>query len=97
MVQVQIIGFSEDEFQERLNIAVRNAMGTQTQPTAPREFIKGIHALAEFLHVSPPRAQKLKNEKVISCFQDGRLVLFDPDIVRKEMAAYNQNRKGVKR
>lgn len=91
---VQIIGLTEVEFQEKINIAVRNAMGTPTQTsTAPKEFIKGIHALAKFLKVSPPRAQKLKNEKVISCFQDGRLVLFDPDTVRAEMAAYNQSKK----
>ena len=93
---VQIIGFTEDEFQERLNIAVRNAIGNQTHTTATpkeKEFIKGIHELAAFLKVSPPRAQKLKNEKVISCFQDGRLVLFDPDTVRAEMAAFNQSKK----
>lgn len=89
----QIIGLTEDEFQDWLNIAVRNAMGDQAQPAAPKEFIKGIHALGIFLKVSAPRAQKLKNEKVISCFQDGRLVLFDPDTVRKEMANYNQKKR----
>jgi len=91
---IQIIGLTENEFQERLNIAVRNAMEDKTQqPTPKKEFIKGIHQLAIFLKVSAPRAQKLKNEKIISCFQDGRLVLFDPDTVREEMAAYNQSKK----
>jgi hypothetical protein len=92
---VQIIGLTESEFQDRLNIAVRKAMGDQSQQpdTQPKEFIKGIWNLAKFLNCSAPKAQALKNNKVISCFQDGRLILFDPDTVRAEMAAYNQSKK----
>jgi len=91
---IQILGVTEQEFQERLNIAVRNAMGDKApQPAPKKEFIRGIWNLAKFLGCSAPKAQRLKNEKVISCFQDGRLVLFDPDTVRAEMAAYNQTKK----
>ena len=51
--------------------------------------IKGIHELATYLKVSPPRAQKLKNDGVFPYFQDGRLILFDPDKVLEAMANYN--------
>jgi hypothetical protein len=36
-------------------------------------------------------ANTMKNEEVIPCFQDGRLVLFDPDKVLKAMESYNEN------
>ena len=91
-----IILTTKEELSELVSEAVRSAMSNGNKATTQKkEFIKGIHQLAAFLKVSAPRAQKLKNEKVISCFQDGRLVLFDPDKVREEMAAYNQ-RKRVK-
>lgn len=91
---IQVLGLTEQEFKEMLSDAVHEALGAPTKTADPkREFIKGIHNLAKFLNVSAPRAQKLKNEKVLSCFQDGRLVLFDPETVRAEMAAYNQSKK----
>ncbi|HCY40397.1 MAG TPA: hypothetical protein DHV48_03450 [Prolixibacteraceae bacterium] len=39
--------------------------------------IKGIHALAEFLKVSPTTAQKLKNSGKIPFSQFGKIVRFD--------------------
>lgn len=73
--------------------AFQNGKPNDQLTSTPEPLIKGIHSLGKFLNVSAPRAQKLKNEKVISCFQDGRLVLFDPKTVRAEMAAYNQRKK----
>jgi len=82
---------SRDELEEIVAKAVRAAMDGLQYPGAQKTQIKGIHALAEFLHISPARAQKLKNEKVIPCFQDGRLVLFDPDKVLKAMESHNES------
>lgn len=65
-----------------------------THPTtsAPEPFIKGIHELAKFLHVSPARAQKLKNEGVFPYWQDGRTLLFDPAKVREAMTNIKKRR-----
>ena len=46
-----------------------------------KKYIKGIHALAEFLDVAPSTAQRLKNSGTIPYRQYGRLVLFDADEV----------------
>lgn len=43
--------------------------------------IKGIHALADFLKVSPTTAQKLKNSGKIPFSQFGKIVLFDSNKV----------------
>lgn len=61
-------------------------------PTTPQPFIKGIHELASFLKVSPARAQKLKNEGVFPYWQDGRILLFDPNKVREAMNNLNRKR-----
>lgn len=91
---VQIIGLTEQEFTKLVGDIVRNAMTNESKPeTQKKEWIRGIHQLAKFLNCSAPKAQRLKNDKVISCFQDQRLILFDPDTVRAEMAAYNQSKK----
>jgi hypothetical protein len=66
----------------------------EDKATSPQPFIKGIHELAKFLRVSPARAQKLKNEKIIPCFQDGRLVLFETEIVLQSMRDYNKEGRG---
>lgn len=91
MSDIIILQVSRDELEEIVSKAVRAAMlGLQNQ-VVPKTQIKGIHELAEFLKISPGRAQKLKNEEVIPCFQDGRLVLFDPDKVMKAMESHNEN------
>ncbi|MFA5970785.1 MAG: DUF3853 family protein [Lentimicrobiaceae bacterium] len=95
MSDIIILQVSRDELEEIVSKAVRAAMVGIQNPVVPKTQIKGIHELAEFLKISPGRAQKLKNEEVIPCFQDGRLVLFDPDKVLKAME--NHNASSVKR
>lgn len=85
-----ILQVSRDELEEIVAKAVRAAVAGHQNPQVSKTHIKGIHELAQFLQISPGRAQKLKNEKVIPCFQDGRLVLFDPDQVLKAMENHNE-------
>lgn len=51
----------------------------------PRKPIKGIHALAKYLGVCPASAQALKNKGNFPYFQDGRVLLFDPNEIDKAM------------
>lgn len=50
---------------------------SEAKPEASKSEIKGIHALAEFLKVSPTTAQKLKNSGKIPFSQFGKVVRFD--------------------
>ena len=70
--------------------AVRDAMPENIKQASPQPFIKGTRELAEFLRVSVPRAQQLKNSGIIPFWQDGRTVLFDPDKVRDAFNSYTQ-------
>ena len=74
---------------------VESRLTHNTNPTSslPKSHIKGIHALAKFLGISPSKAQQLKNEGIIPFFQNERLVLFDPEKVCEAMSNYNK-RKG---
>jgi len=84
-----IIQVSKEELTVIVNKAVREAMPLDFRSSGSEPPIKGIHELAVFMKVSPARAQKLKNEGVLPYFQNGRLVLFDPEKVRAVMASYN--------
>lgn len=81
-----LIQIGREELNKIVTDAVRNAMGNQTTSSEPEKPIKGIYELAKFLGVSASTAQKLKNQKIIKCFQSGSLVLFDPVQVRADMA-----------
>ncbi len=48
--------------------------------------IRGISGLAQFLHVSIPTAQKLKNQNLFPCSQWGRILIFKSDEVLAGMA-----------
>ena len=50
-----------------------------------RPPIKGIHSLAKYLGVCPATAQALKNKGSFPYFQDGRVLLFDPNEIDKAM------------
>lgn len=91
-MEMTILQVSKEELTEIVNNAVRDAMPKELKVSSPRPHIKGIHELAAYLKVSPSRAQKLKNEGILPYFQDGRLVLFDPDKVRAAMEAHNKRR-----
>jgi hypothetical protein len=91
MNEMIIIQLTRDELAALINEAVQSALEGKLNQTPQKTQIKGIHELAKFLKVSPGRAQKLKNEKVIPCFQDVRLVLFDPEKVLKAMESHNVN------
>jgi hypothetical protein len=99
MTEMIIIQLTKEELTALINEAVYSAMQSNNSGLNPKPQIKGIHELAEFLKISPGRAQKLKNDKVIPCFQDGRLVLFDPDKVLKAMECHNESsaKKKVKK
>jgi len=60
---------------------------------SPAGYIKGIHELASYLRISPTKAQKLKNDGVIPCFQDGRTIFFDPAKVMEAMARMGSKKK----
>lgn len=87
MERTFLISYTESELKTMIYSAVRAALDERESPprTSPQPFIKGIHELARFLKVSPGRAQKLKNEGVIPYWQDGRTLLFDPEIVKRVM------------
>lgn len=85
MGNIIILQVSKDELADMISDAVRTAISEVMQRPTSQPFIKGIHELAEFLRVSPARAQKLKNDGVFPFWQDGRTLLFDPDKVRESM------------
>ncbi len=89
MIRIDISDEFKEEIIKIVGDTVREEMRNVTTSPSPKTHIKGIHELATYLKVSPPRAQKLKNEGVFPYFQDGRLILFDPDKVQEAMANYN--------
>jgi hypothetical protein len=95
MSDIVFIQVTPEQLEVIIEKAVQKALSGQSDHAGPSEPIKGIHELATFLRVSPARAQKLKNEKIVPCFQDGRLVLFDREKVRLAMEAHN-NKKAKK-
>ncbi len=80
-----LIVVNTEELREIFREVVFEAIASIEKTTPPEPFIKGIHELANFLRVSPARAQKLKNEGVFPFWQDGRTLLFDPEKVREAM------------
>lgn len=94
MENVIIIQVGKDELTKIINDAVQLAIPQDFKQSEPQPFIKGIHELADFLKVSPARAQKLKNEGVFPYWQDGRTLLFDPVAVKSAMV--NVKSKGRK-
>ena len=97
-MEITFIQLTKEELISIVNEAVKAAIpNTTEEPVYNKPFIKGIHELAEFLGVSPVRAQKLKNEGVFPYFQDGRTILFDPIKVKIAMEEYMQNRKRKRR
>ncbi len=93
-----LIILNKSELTQIVQDAVKDVVAAKSRhPDQPKQFIRGIHGLAKFLGVSPTRAQKLKNDGVISCWQDGRVVLFDPDRVTADLMKSNkQNYRGIK-
>lgn len=85
-----LIQISHDELAAMIKTAVKEAMPTATATTTPEPYIKGIHQLAEFLQVSPVKAQQLKNSGVFPFWQDGRTLLFDRAKVREVMEKFNK-------
>jgi hypothetical protein len=96
VMEITFIQLTKDELIKIINEAVNASLSSLPKESATPTFIKGIHALAHYLKVSPVRAQKLKNDGVLPYFQNGRLVLFDSEKVRKAMEYYNQNKINVK-
>ncbi len=85
---MMLIQITPDELKTMIADAVQSAVSphaTHTANASKEPFIKGIHALGKYLGVSPVKAQQLKNSGAIPCFQDGRIVLFDPAKVREYM------------
>jgi len=80
-----ILQITPDELKQLISDAVLQAVAPHTthQIQTSEPFIKGIHALAKFLDVSPVKAQQLKNKGAFPYWQDGRTILFDPVKVRE--------------
>ncbi|NVN96953.1 helix-turn-helix domain-containing protein [Candidatus Nomurabacteria bacterium] len=81
------ITLTKDELSKIIAGSLANQAG---EGGIEKTHIKGIHARAKYLGVSPTRAQKLKNDGVFPYFQNGRLVLFDRESVKAAMACFNQ-------
>ena len=92
-----LIVVNKSELTEIIQAAVKSIVfenSGKPKPDKAKSFIRGIHGLAKFLGVSPTRAQKLKNDGVISYWQDGRTVLFDPEKVVNELM-HKSNDHGI--
>jgi len=85
----ELVSLIADEVENRLR---KSSSSSDSSEDSPKRFIKGIHELAQYLQISTLKAQRLKNEGVIPCWQDGRIVLFDPVEVRKAMAGIEQSK-----
>ena len=59
--------------------------------------IKGIRALARFLGIGINKAQDLKNDNALPYFQHGRIVLFDPELVKKAYSNHKQEKNRKKK
>lgn len=92
-MEITFIQITKDELIEIINQAVRAALNSSENEESPKILIKGIHELAAFLNISPSRAQKLKNEKIIPFWQDGRLVIFDSRKVLEAMREQQNSKK----
>lgn len=61
------------------------------------KLLKGTHALAEFLQISPSKAQKLINNKAVTpVYREGRIILYDPVQVLAANAEYNNSKRKKK-
>lgn len=64
---------------------------SQGEPESPT-LIYGIKGLAEFLNVSMPTAQKLKNGKLFPCYQRGRTIVFKSSEVLRGMESTHKRK-----
>jgi len=88
-----IVITTKNELTALIEKAVENAITKITSESVPArqepdKFIRGIKGLAAFLHVSIPTAQKLKNNRVFPCYQDGRICVFKEREVLTAMSNY---------
>lgn len=91
-----VLTFTEEQFKAILSDVVRDAIKSSPAQAEAEGHIKGIKGLAEFLHVSHARAQKLKSSGIFPHFQTGRLILFDPAKVREAMTNYSKRDRRAK-
>ena len=81
---ITLFPYNETALKSLIYDAVRTALSNHdigVKQYDTKRMIKGIHELADFLRISPARAQKLKNENAFPYFQDGRTLLFDPAVI----------------
>lgn len=81
-----LLTLSRDEFIEAVTIATERALAKVNQVPEKPKVIKGLRGLAEFIPCSLSKAQQLKHEGKVPFYQDGRLILFDPDQVRAALS-----------
>lgn len=87
-----ILQIDKSELRDILNEIVTDAVANfresvamlQDEPGTP-PLIYGIKGLAEFLNVSVPTAQKLKNDKIFPSYQRGRTIVFKSSEVLRGM------------
>jgi len=68
------------------------ATPTETAPADPEPFIYGIKGLAEFLKVSTPTAQKIKNSGKIPYSQAERTIIFRKIEVLEALSSVKKRR-----
>jgi hypothetical protein len=79
-------GLSEKMLHEHSSAIIHHLPG-KSEFEESSQPIRGIRALAKFLGVGVNTAQKLKNEGIIPCFQNGNVVLFDKTKVMDALRA----------
>lgn len=89
MIENILLTLSRDEFIEAVTIATEKALSRINQAKEKPKVIKGLRGLAEYIPCSLSKAQQLKNEGKVPFYQDGRLILFNPDEIRAALSGEN--------
>ena len=99
MEKIEIIVTTPDQLATIIRTTVLECLKViaigELQILQPKEkkLIRGIKGLANYLGISLVTAQNIKNSGKISYTQFGRIVLFDEDTLRREMAAIGKPSK----
>lgn len=86
MEQSIFINLSRGELLEIVTEATQLALSKVNTKPDEQKVIKGLRGLAEFIPCSLSKAQQLKNEGKVPFYQDGRLILFNPDEIRAALS-----------
>ena len=95
MLTVQI---DETRLSEVVRMAIREEMAlvfpNGNEDSKTKKYVYNLKELADFLHISPPVAQRLKNEGKIPYRQTGHKFIYDCDAVMKALEHVDKKKKG---